>query len=701
MNRRQPRMTVPTHFRLVITLVAIGVLLCPLAQAEPVGPTARGKTVTKIVSTMLSHTHLLQHPLDDEISERFLNSFLRSLDPMKVYFTQQDVDEFLSKQYDLDDRVRQGDIQFAYDVFDRFLSRVDERVALVENLLSEDHDFSVDESIITDPDHIEYAANEQVMRDRWRKRVKYDLLVQKSDEVDPEEATEKLLRRYRSFRTRMHQTDEDELLERYLTSLSTSYDPHTSYMSPSTLENFEIAMRLELDGIGASLQFEDGYTVVHKIIPGGAADRDGRLKPEDKIVGVGQGEDGEIDDVVDMKLSEVVQMIRGKRGTVVRLQVMPEGKSSTETINITRDKIELKDSEARGEITERGAKPDGSPYRIGVIELPSFYLDMDAARRRLPNYKSTTRDVRAILNRFKQKGIDAVVMDLRYNGGGSLNEAIKLTGLFIDRGPVVQVKGPDGRVQSHDDTDPGVEWGGPLVVLINKFSASASEIFAGAIQDYRRGLIVGDHATHGKGTVQTLRDLSENFFVGPNRPQLGALKITMQQFYRPNGDSTQNRGVLADVELPSVTTFLDVGESDLDYAVEFDRVNPAGFRSNGLVDSLMIEELVRRSEHRRSGSSDFQKLKQKIERYLDQKERATVSLNEATFLMERAELDADEEEEKELEQLNDPDDQVVERSFYFDEALDITVDYLGLINANAQARTRGGNASARSLGQVE
>ena len=669
-------------------------------HAAPIGPTARGKTVTKIVSSMLARTHLLQHPLDDEISERCLQTYFDALDPMKVYFTLSDYNEFLNSQHDLDDRVQQGDVQFAYDVFDRFLSLEDELVALVERLLDEEHDFSVDESIITDPDKIEYATDESVIEDRWRKRIKYDLLVQKADEVEFEEAREKLLRRYQSFAKRMHQTDEDELLERYLTSLSTSYDPHTAYMSPSTLENFEIAMRLELDGIGASLQFEDGYTVVHKVIPGGAADRDGRLKPEDRIVGVGQGEDGELEDVVDMKLSDVVQRIRGRRGTIVRLQVMPAGKTTSQIYNITRDTIELKDSEARGDITERGTKPDGTPYRIGVIELPSFYLDMDAARRRLPDFKSTTRDVQAIIDRFNREGVDAVVMDLRYNGGGSLSEAIKLTGLFIDRGPVVQVKGPDGRVEHHDDSEPGVAWDGPLVVLINKFSASASEIFAGAIQDYRRGLIVGDHATHGKGTVQTLREVSDSFFVGPNRPQLGALKITMQQFYRPNGDSTQNRGVLADVELPSVTTYLDVGESDLDYAVAFDKVNPARFRTESMIDLPTIAELVRRSEVRRSASEDFQKLTQKIERYLEQKERASVSLNESTFFAERAELDADEEEEKELEQLADPDDQVVERSFYFDEAMDVTVVYLGLIGGNPQAnlQRRPGGAD---LGRID
>ena len=423
--------------------------------------------------------------------------------------------------------------------------------------------------------------------------------------AEGQEAIDKLARRYHSFAKRMHQIDGDELLEMYLNAFTTSFDPHTDYMSPDTQKNFDIAMSLKLEGIGASLQSEDGYTVVKKIIPGGAADKDNRIKPEDKIVGVGQGDDGEMVDVIDMKLQDVVKLIRGKQGTVVRLEVIPIGSTDRKIYKITREKIELKDSEAKGEVFDAGRKPDGTPYRIGVIDLPSFYRDMAGDRRGLADFKSTTHDVRKILDDFNRKGVDAVILDLRRNGGGALNEAISLTGLFIGEGPVVQVKDADGRVQHLDDTDTGMAWSGPLVVLISKFSASASEILAGAIQDYNRGLIVGDYSTHGKGTVQSLMDLGQQLFRLPNSPAMGALKITMQQFYRPNGDSTQKRGVLADIELPSLTTHLDVGEADLDYPVAFDRVEPLSYKHFDYVNPAICDQLRQLSQQRVQASEGF------------------------------------------------------------------------------------------------
>ncbi len=359
----------------------------------------------------------------------------------------------------------------------------------------------------------------------WRKRIKFDLLrlrVDEEEKMTVEKQREKVLRRYVSFSKRMHQTDREEVLEMYLSAMTMSFDPHTSYMSPRSLDNFEIQMRLELDGIGAALQSIDGYTVVNKIIPGGAAGKDGRLKPEDRIVGVGQGADGEIEDVVDMKLSDVVDRIRGKRNTVVRLEVTDKDGLDRRIVEITRAKIELKDSEAQKAVFEI-AKPSGAPYKIGVIDLPSFYLDMEGVKNGIPNFKSTTRDVRLILEEFNKQQVDAVILDLRRNGGGSLQEAISLTGLFIEDGPVVQVKDANGDVHAYMDNDNGsIVWKGPLVVMISKFSASASEILAGAIQDYKRGLIIGDHATHGKGTVQSLMDLGAQLFQGiQNAPSLG------------------------------------------------------------------------------------------------------------------------------------------------------------------------------------
>jgi carboxyl-terminal processing protease len=457
-------------------------------------------------------------------------------------------------------------------------------------------------------------------------------------------------------------------------------------MSPSTLDNFDIQMRLELEGIGAALQSEDGYTVVNKIIPGGAAEKEGHLKASDKVVGVGQGPEGPFEDVVDMKLSDVVKLIRGKRGTVVRLEVIPAAGAGRKKIAITREKIELKDSAANARLFDVGHKPDGQPYKIGVIDLPSFYMDMNAARSGDPNFRSTTRDMHKILDDFNAQGVDALVLDLRRNGGGSLQEAINLTGLFIESGPVVQVKDADGQVQPYQDVEPGAVWKGPMLVLISKFSASASEILAGAIQDYHRGLIVGDHATHGKGTVQSLMELGPTLFRVPNAKKLGALKITMQQFYRPHGESTQKRGVLADVEIPSLTSHLDVGESDLEYPVEFDQVAPQPFQKVSYVDKNIAARLQSLSDQRRQASDDFKKVLKNIDRYLAQKEKKTVTLNEAKFMAERADLNADKEEQKEIEELNDPSQPGIKLTYYLKEVLAIAADYLqpGLVAWNAK-----------------
>ncbi len=655
--------------------VVLGCVL-PAAWADPVKPTRADEHVTKIVVRLLERHHLSGRDVDDQISQRCLKTFLESLDPWKVYFYQSDVDALSKQENKLDDLAREGNVGFAHDVFRIFLQRVDERVKTIDELLAMEHDFTKDEEILRDRDEAAYTRTPAEAKERWRKRIKYDLLVLKADEVEDEKAREKLERRYHSFAKRMHQTDREELLEMYLTSMTTSFDPNTMYMSPGTVENFTIAMRLNLEGIGASLQSVDGYTVVKKIIVGGAADRQGELHVEDKIVGVGQDTDGEIDDIVDMRLSDVVKMIRGDRGTIVRLEVIPVDNAERKVITITRAKIELKDSEAQSMIFDGGTKTDGQPYKVGVVKLPSFYRDMDGVNRGDLDYKSTTRDVRRILVDFKSKDVDAVVLDLRHNLGGSLTEAIDLTGLFIDQGPVVQVKDSDGHVRSFPDRDPGTAWGGPLVVLTSKFSASASEILAGAVQDYHRGVVVGDRTTHGKGTVQVVLDLGFELFHVRNSPQMGALKVTMQQFYLPGGASVQKRGVTADLELPSLTSHLDTGEAHRDYSIEYDEVKPARFDKLPYVDEKVFSQLRQLSEQRRGGSEDFQKELKRIARYKEQKARKHITLNEAEFLKRRAELNSDKEEQDTMEGIADPNRPAIERDYYLDEALAITVDYL-------------------------
>jgi carboxyl-terminal processing protease len=616
---------------------------------------------------------------------------------MKVYFYQSDIDEFMKHKDELSDAIRRGDIGFAYTVFRTFLKRVDERVKTVDELLAGPLDFTTDEQMVVDRDLAMYPATPAEAVDRWRQRIKCDILVLKSadkeDKKEGQEARDKLKRRYNSFAKRMHQTNSEELLEMYLNAFTMSFDPHTDYMSPDTKKNFEIMMSLELEGIGASLMSEDGYVSVKKIIPGGAAAKDGRIKLNDKIIGVDQTGSGEIVDVVDMKLNDVVKLIRGKPGTKVRLEVMPADGSGKKTYTIAREKIALTDSEAQGKIFDVGKKPDGTPYRVGVIDLPSFYRDTDAERRGRLDFKSCTRDVRVILEDFRAKGIDAVLLDLRGNGGGALNEAISLTGLFIEDGPIVQVKGPNGHVQPYYDSDSGVVWSGPLIVAIDKFSASASEILAGAIQDYHRGLIIGDHSTHGKGTVQSLLDVYQQLFgvLPPPDESLGALKITMQQFYRPDGDSTQRRGVVSDIEIPSLTTHLeDISEADLDYALPFDKVAGTDYKRFDDVTPQVCSDLRKLSEERVQKSADFQKVSRKIARYKEQKAKKFISLNEAKFLKERSESSADKDEEKEFDRLLGEGG--IKRDYYLNEVLAIMVDYM---NLDKKAKSRHETAKAK------
>jgi carboxyl-terminal processing protease len=669
---------------LAFCVLALACLASQAARLAAPGP--NDHYVAKAVTSQLKRDHLRRHPLDAEVAERCFKTFLKELDPMKMYFYQSDYDEFAQSKDKLAEMIEAGDITFAYKLYNRFLDRIDERVKMIDQILATKQDFTVDEEMVVDKDAVQYPKTPEEAYDRWRKRIKYDLLLlkadkaeEKGDKADTSEGKtpeQRLSKRYHSFAKRMGQTDEQELLEMYLTSLTTSLDPHTTYMSKDTVKDFEIMMQLKLEGIGASLQGVDGYTVVKKIIPGGAAEKESHLKLEDKIIGVGQGDSGELVDVVDMKLRDVVKMIRGNRGTIVRLQLISLKDPKPHTIKITREEIQLKDSEAQGKVFEAGRGSNGKPYKVGVINLPSFYMDMEAARHGDPNYKSTTRDVRNILEEFKNQGVDAVVMDLRTNGGGSLSEAITLTGLFLKDGPVVQVKDADKRVQSYDDHHQGIEWNGPLVVVISKFSASASEIFAGAIQDYGRGLIVGDVSTHGKGTVQSLQNLSDVIFRGiPNAPEMGELKITIQQFYRPGGDSTQLRGVLSDIELPSLSShYKDISEADMDYPLPFDHVDSQQFVKFDEASPAVVNQLKRLSAARCAASPKFQKVQRNIAHYQQQIAKKSVTLNEAKFLKERSELNADKEEEKAIENLQDTSG--IKRDFYLDEVLSITSDYM-------------------------
>ncbi len=676
------------------------------------------ETTTKLVCNMVQKYHISQRPIDDKISEKLLDRFLKNLDPQKLYFTQPDIDQLSKFKTELDDLVKAGNTQFAYDVWDMFLQRFDRQMEVAKKLIVVNHDFTVDESIEIDAEKIPYAKSQDELNDRWRKRIKFELVNAKLDNLDlannvnkekpkagekPKtgtngkdktagvivEPTERLEKRYRMLAKAYHETEDSEKLEMYLSALTHCFDPHSSYMSPQSQEEFQIAIALNLDGIGAALRSEDGFTTVNEVVKEGAADADGRLKAGDRIIAVGQ-ETGELVDIMEMKLSKVVRLIRGKRGTKVRLQVKKGETGEVVVYELTRKKIDLKNAEVKGEIveTEKRLTANGTVGRkgkVGIVNIPSFYRDFQGFQDGVENAKSTARDVQTVLQKFqKEGGVDVVVVDLRSNGGGALSEAIDVSGLFIDKGPIVQVKEQNGKIRSHDDEENGVAYSGPLVVLCNKLSASASEIFAGAIKDYQRGIVVGDETTHGKGTVQNVMPVtSAMLFL--NKQDRGALKLTIQQFYRVNGDSTQNLGVRSDIVLPSILDKMDLGEASLENALAFDRIPPASHASAEMLTNDLISTLRNRSQRRVTADTKFQDIQKDIERYVVRKSRKSISLNESVLKAERSQ-NKKEQTEADIE---DPstrgsDTPIFADETYNNEVLQISLDYATLLR-NPQA----------------
>jgi carboxyl-terminal processing protease len=666
------------RFPRVLPLAAVAAVFAGLLLFRGPAPAdpkldKKDQLVARVVCEFLRQLHLSHPQIGDDISRRLFTKFLKDLDPNKLYFLQSDIDEWKKYETELDDQLLRGELDFPYKVYERLMTRLNERMKWAEELVAANHDFTVKEYLDTDYDNTPYAKNAEEAKERWRKRIKFDLLMQRVAEKPPPEAEakEKVLTRYKGLLRRWKQVDNADLLELYLTSLTTSIDPHSTYMSPNTLEDFEIAMRLNLDGIGALLRSEDGTTSIAEIIPGGAAAKDGRLKQNDKIVAVAQG-DGKYNDVVGLKIQDVVKQIRGPRGTKVQLRVIPVGKIDPVVIELTRSKVELKGQEARGEVVEQGKKADGTPYRFGVIDLPSFYADPETG-------KSATSDVRRLLKEFETKKVDGVILDLRHNGGGLLSESLSLTGLFFDQGPVVQVKDLRGKVSPKDDPEPGTVYAGPLMVLTSRFSASASEITAGALQDYGRALVVGDSATHGKGTVQRVIDIGD-YLADKDPPKLGALKLTIEQFYRPNGDSTQARGVVSDVAIPSLTEVIAIPEKDEEHALAFDKVKPVTYPKLNMVSDDLKAKLREQSAKRVRESADFAKLLRDVERLKERKARKKLPLNEEE-LKEQLKKDDAEKLDKRTEEATPKDTSAsteykFKRTFLNNEVLQIMEDFV-------------------------
>jgi carboxyl-terminal processing protease len=668
-----------------------------IVGAQAPVPQPEDQETAREVVDLVERNHMAHPQINDEIAAKWCDNFIKRLDPQKYHFLKSDVDEFRKQAKTLDDRIREGNIDFAREVYNRFLERSDERFKAEVELLKQKFDFTVDESINDDFDKIDFPKDKAEADDRLRKKVKFDLLFSKVIEDLPEaEAIRKLSVRYRDRNRAAHQFDSSDLLEFYLTSLTETFDPHSAYLNQKDLEDLlNQQLHLALEGIGASLRSEDGYAVVQEIVPGMAADKDGRLQPEDKIIGI-QKEDGSEIDLVEKKLNDVVRYIRGPRGTKVRLIVQPEGTKDKKVYELTRERIELKEQHAKAKVIESKGS-DGKAYKLGIISLPAFYGDTMALLRGDPDAVSATEDCKRMLEDFRKQHVDVVVMDLRGNGGGLLEEAKTLSGLFIDTGPVVQVKEILG-VKAMADEEGGMAWDGPLVVLIDKASASASEIFAGVIKDYGRGLIIGDSSTFGKGTVQSIVPIQDHVRrrIRGAAGGRGALKLTIQQFFRANGDSTQIRGVTPHVHIPSMFDHRDFGEGKMDNAVHFDKVAALPHDEYQGVPDDLVAAVNARSVQRRKDDPKFRKLDEQIKKFLERKARHAISLNEAKFRAEFVALDGEEKAADEKAKKDRKKKKYVEREiwpadFYNDEVIRIVTDYLSLgskVLAAAQEKAR-------------
>src|SRR6266852_1029415 len=565
------------------------------ATAVPSAVASSKETVAMSVGRLLEEGHYTRQKLNEEISNKFFQTYLELLDFSHLFFTQQDIDALNAKYgSSLDDDVLLGNLKPAYEIYDLYTKRVDERVAKVKELLKEPIDFKSDTTIELSRQKSPWPKDEAEADQLWRGRIANELLQETLSEHPIEPGPKLIAKRYERLARNVHEQDQEEQVKLFLDALAQAYDPHSEYLSKADMKNFSINMGLSLVGIGAMLRSEDGYAKIERLVPGGPAQTDGKLKVGDRITAVGQGQSDYVD-VREMRLDKVVDMIRGKKGTRVRLLVIPSDAtdpSRRKNVDLVRDEIKLKDQEARADIIIR-KDDNGEPVKLGWLTLPSFYADMDK------HQKSTTRDVLALLKRLKKENIAGLVVDLRRNGGGSLEEALLLTGLFLKSGPIVQTKVYNGYIRISSDPDNGIAYTGPLVVLISRQSASASEIFAAALQDYGRAVIVGDKDTFGKGTVQTILPIGRfASLLGSHSDEDGALKLTIQKFYRVAGGSTQLHGVASDIVVPSLSDLPEFGEGALKNALPYDVVSKAKYTKWSDTPSLFVDRLRGRPEER-------------------------------------------------------------------------------------------------------
>ena len=601
------------------------------APGYPLAPTEAQSATLKELVEVIEERHYASRRYDDSLSAQHFAAYIDALDPQRMFFDAADISEFAKWRLELDNAGRSGNLDPAFTMFDRYHQRLKERLesilaSLPDTLAS--FDYSVEEFLVIDHSLMPWADDTSELDDRWRKRLKNQALSLKMADKAPEEIPITLERRYQNQLNRLDQYNAQDVFQIYANTLAEQYDPHTNYFSPRRAENFDINMSLSFEGIGAILQIDDEYAKVARLVPAGPADKQGQLRPSDLIIGVGQGDEGPIEDVVGWRLDEIVDLIRGPQNTTVRLEVIP-GKGKTDerrVVPIQRNEVKLEEQAAQKEIIEFEDESEVK-HRIGVIDIPAFYIDFEAYRRGDKNYRSTTRDVKRLIDELVAAGVEGLVIDLRDNGGGSLQEANQPTGLFIEYGPTVQIRSAESRVWRDGKRRRSYYYEGPLAVMINRLSASASEIFAGAIQDYGRGIVVGEQS-FGKGTVQSLVPLQE-----------GQLKITESKFYRISGGSTQHRGVLPDIDYPSVFDPAQIGESALDNALSWDQISPARF--NRYQDyNTILPGLMARHQQRAANDPDYRYLEDQVEMAREARKVSALPLQESGRLAMRDEQEA-------------------------------------------------------------
>ncbi len=616
-----------SRFLISILLVIASGCAGALTQEVAVGelqPQPRQEKTTQVINKVLERFHYRKVNLDDAFADRIMAAYFKSLDANRSFFTQAEVDRFDREARQLDDELKRGKVDLGFEVFRLYRQRVDERTAFALALLDKGFSFDQDEHYRFDRAKAPWARSQAELDEIWRQRVKNDWLALKLAKKNDAEVRKVLRERYEGLAKRVRQFDSDDIYQTFINAYIETLEPHTSYMSPSTAENFDISMRLSLEGIGAVLKGEADYTEVQRTIPGGPARLSGLIHAGDRIVGVAQGQEGPMEDVVGWRLQDVVDKIRGPKDSVVRLQILPKSAGPdgpTREVTLVRNEIKLEDQAAKAYVVDD--LPNAPGLRVGILEVPGFYRDFRAEADGDKNFRSTTRDVQNLIDDLKRQGVDGILVDLRGNGGGSLTEATDLTGLFIDQGPVVQVKDSFGKVDLEKDPAPGAAYTGPLAVLVDRNSASASEIFAAAMQDYGRAIIIGE-PTFGKGTVQTLIDL--NRYVPGNGEDLGRLRLTMAEFYRISGGSTQLRGVEPDILFPTAPQGAEHGERSLENALPWNSILPAKYDRAKLGD---LSEYREASRKRINADEGFRMLtaRERLLRELDEED--TVSLKEA------------------------------------------------------------------------